>query len=221
MKILAMIPARMGSQRLKNKNLQKIGGISLVAHAIRRSKQAAVFDEIWVNSEHDEIWRIAEQEGVYFHKRPVELANDVATSEDYIYEFLKIHSCDYIFQVHTIDPMLNVDQIKKFVRFMTTSNYDVMLTVIDEKIECVSGGEPINFTFDKKTNSQELQPVQRITWSIAGWCSHIFIAAYEAGKCATYAGKIKFYSVDRPAGHIIKTEEDLCFVQALYKYYES
>ncbi|MHA2123645.1 MAG: cytidylyltransferase domain-containing protein, partial [Promethearchaeota archaeon] len=53
-----MIPARMGSQRLKQKNLQEINGIPLIVHAIRKSIAAHVFDEIWVNSEHPKFGEI-------------------------------------------------------------------------------------------------------------------------------------------------------------------
>ena len=74
---IAMIPARMGSQRLKQKNLRELAGVPLITRAIRKCRAAGVFDEIWVNSEHDAFGDIAREEGVGFHKRPEELANNV------------------------------------------------------------------------------------------------------------------------------------------------
>jgi len=47
-----MIPARMGSQRLKLKSLRDLGGVPLITRAIRKCMAAGVFGEIWVNSEH-------------------------------------------------------------------------------------------------------------------------------------------------------------------------
>ena len=202
---LAMIPARMGSQRLKEKNLQHINGISLITHAIRKSIAAGIFDEIWVNSEHQKFSEIAEQEGVFFHQRPPELANNNATSEDFIYEFLKTHPCDYLFQVHSIAPLLTSKQLTEFVNYMINSDYDVLLSVVNEQIECAIDCQPINFSFETKTNSQELKPIQRITWSETGWKSKTFVKAVEDKKCATYAGKVGFYPIDRLGGHIIKT----------------
>ena len=51
---IAMIPDRMGSQRLKHKNIRLLGGIPLITRAIRKCNQANIFDEIWVNSEHSD-----------------------------------------------------------------------------------------------------------------------------------------------------------------------
>ena len=213
---VAMIPARMGSQRLKQKNLRQLAGIPLITHAIRKCCAARVFDEIWVNSEHPSFGEIADQEGVHFHHRPSELASDSATSEDFIYEFLMRHRCNQLFQVHSIAPLLTADQTTHFVNFMIDSDYDVLLSAVNEQIECAMDGKPINFCFDRKTNSQALKPIQRITWSITGWQSATYMTAYEAGRCATYAGNVGFYTIDRLAGHIVKTEEDLCIAQALF-----
>lgn len=206
---IAMIPARMGSQRLTKKNLRELGGVPLITRAIRKSKDAGVFDEVWVNSEDDIFGEIAAEEGVQFHKRPAELANNVATSEQFVYEFLTKHECDRLFQVHSIAPLLGAERVAEFVRAMEKTGCDVQLSCTLEQIECAIGGEPINFSFEEKTNSQELQPIQRVTWSITGWTRKTYIAACEAGKTATYAGTRAFFPITRAEGHIIKTEEDL------------
>ena len=133
---IGMIPARMGSQRLKKKNFRELAGVPLITRAIRKCVEADAFDEIWVNSEDEAFGAIAESEGVRFHKRPPELANDVATSEQFIHEFLVAHECDYIFQVHSIAPLLTADEVAAFVRALTRSDNDVLLSCVLEQIEC-------------------------------------------------------------------------------------
>jgi CMP-N-acetylneuraminic acid synthetase len=169
-----------------------------------------------VNSEHPTFGQIAEQEGVFFHRRPDELASNTATSEDFVYEFLKAHPCEYLIQVHSIAPLLTAEQVGEFVRFMRNSDYDVLLSIVNEQIECAFQDQPINFSFDVKTNSQELRPLQRITWSITGWRASTYVAAYKQGRCATYAGQVGFFPIDRLGGHIIKTEKDLEIAEALW-----
>lgn len=220
MKIIAMIPARLGSQRLKQKNLQPFRGLPLITHAVRKAKVSEVFDEIWINSEAENFSDIAEQEGVNFHKRPKELADNNATSEDFVYEFLKAHECDYIVQLHSIAPLLSVNDTKRFTSELGKGTADVLLSVENVQIECAFKNIPVNFSYDKKTNSQELDPIQRITWSITGWKRDSYMKAYESNKCATYSGNVQYFEIDRLASHIIKTKKDLDMAEALYELME-
>lgn len=212
---IAMIPARMGSQRLKQKNLRTIGGVPAITRAIRKCQAAGCFDAIWVNAEHERFGAIAAEEGVQFHKRAENLADHVATSEEYIHDFLSAHACERLFQVHSIAPLLTISQIRGFAEHMMTAAVDTLLSCTLEQIECAYENAPVNFTFAEKTNSQDLQPIQRVTWSITGWRSATFLEAANAGRTATYAGDVGFYAIDRLGGHIIKTEEDLQIAEAL------
>ena len=212
---LAMIPARMGSQRLKQKNLRELAGVPLLVRAIRKCRAAGCFDEIWVNSEHDTFGELAAAEGVGFHKRPEALANNTATSEQFVHEFLTVHPCERVFQVHSIAPLLTAGQVRDFVAAMAEGGEDTLLSCTHEQIECALDGAPVNFSFTEKTNSQELRPVQRVSWSITGWRREAYLAAFDAGKTATYAGRVGFHVLNRMAGHIIKTEEDLRIAEAL------
>ena len=213
---IAMIPARMGSQRLKHKNLALLRGEPLIVHAIRKCRDAGVFDEIWVNSEHPAFGELAEQEGVRFHPRPAHLADNNATHEQFVAEFLEHHPCDYLFQVHSIAPLLTIADLRRFAEEMKKGENDVLLAVVDEPLEAFCRGVPVNFTFAKKSNSQDLDPVRRITWAVTAWRRGTFLAAARAGECATYAGKVGMISINRMAGLAIKTAEDLALADALY-----
>ncbi|MGF1448122.1 MAG: cytidylyltransferase domain-containing protein [Opitutales bacterium] len=221
MNCLAMIPARMGSQRLARKNLRALDGVPLITRAIRKCQQAACFDSIWVNSEDRAFAAIAEAEGVHFHLRPDALGSHTATSEDYIAEFLQAHPCDWIVQVHSIAPLLTVAEVQGFVDTCRHTQADVLLSAEHIQIECALAGNPINFSFAEKTNSQALEPVQRISWSITAWRRECFLRAKENDQCATYAGQVALVEVSPLAGHVIKTERDLEIAERLLALVES
>ena len=210
-----MIPARMGSQRLKEKNLRKLSGVPLITRAIRKCKEAGIFSEIWVNSEDAVFGEIAAAEEVPFHQRPAFLGNNRSTSEQYIAEFLKKHPCDYVVQVHSIAPLLSVAEIREFAGALGRDEFDSLLSIVNMQIECVYRSQPVNFSYTEKTNSQELEPVQRLSWSICAWRRRTYLKARAAGNCATYSGKVGFHPVSALAGHIIKTEQDLKIAEAL------
>ncbi len=210
-----MIPARLGSRRLSRKNLRDFGGIPLIARAIRKCLVARVFDEVWVNSEAEEICAIAGEEGARFHRRPESLANDRATSEDFVREFLEARDCARMVQVHSIAPLLGAARVAEFAKAFEAAPADTMLSYVPERIECAYENEPVNFSFDQKTNSQDLKPVQRIPWSITGWTRSVYLEAAARSETATYAGRIGWFALDRLEGHVIKTDRDLQFGEAL------
>ena len=188
---------------------------SLITRAIRKCQAAGVFDAIWVNSEHPAFGEIAAAEGVGFHQRPEALANNQATSEQFVAEFLQAHDCDFVVQVHSIAPLLTVAEVSDFVTVIKEDRVDCLLSADEVQIECAYRGQPVNFSFAEKTNSQDLAPVQRLSWSITAWRRSTYLAATAAGTCATYAGRVGFHPVSPLAGHVIKTERDLQIAEAL------
>lgn len=216
MKILAMIPARLGSQRLKKKNLAEFHGAPLIAHAVRKCVSVDAFDSVWINSESDVFRDIAEAEGAHFHQRPEHMGNNDATSEQFVAEFLRSRECDFVVQVHSIAPLLSASEIDSFVQKLQKNDVDTLFSVVSENLECLYQGEPVNFSWSEKTNSQDLQPIQRIVWAISAWRRETYLAAYDAKACATYSGNIGYVPVSRMAGHVIKVQEDLDMARALY-----
>ena len=53
MKIVAQIPARSGSQRVKDKNLRPLNGKPLISYVIEASKKIDFFHDIYVNTDCD------------------------------------------------------------------------------------------------------------------------------------------------------------------------
>ena len=210
-----LVPARLGSKRLPHKNLQKLNGVELVVRALRRAKSAQVFDEIWLSSESELFEEIAQREGVEFHRRDEWLGSDSATSEDFIVDFLRHHPTDFLIQLHSIAPLLSVEEIRGFVAEFERSEADSFFSVMNTRLECLFLGSPVNFSLETKTNSQEIQPVQEIVWSITGWRASSFLSTFKDGGCATYSGILGFFLISRFGAHVIKTQEDLDVAAAL------
>lgn len=97
-KVLAVIPARGGSKRLRRKNVLPLGGIPLVAWSIRAAKKSGVFCDVLVSTDDQEIAAVATAHGARVPwMRPAELASDTAS----VVEVL-IHELDrYEAMVHT------------------------------------------------------------------------------------------------------------------------
>ena len=84
-KTLAIVPARGGSKGIPRKNLQMVGGMSLVERAIQAAVSSGVVDEIVVTTDDEEISRHAEQCGAWVpYMRDKTLATDYASMIDVV-----------------------------------------------------------------------------------------------------------------------------------------
>lgn len=80
-KILAIIPARIGSKGLKKKNLRKIGKKSLVEYSVDIAKKSNYINKIAVSTDSSLIQKIAMQNNVWCKKlRPKKYATDKSST---------------------------------------------------------------------------------------------------------------------------------------------
>jgi pseudaminic acid cytidylyltransferase len=76
---LALIPARGGSKRLPRKNVLPFMGRPIIAWTIEAAREAALFDDIVVSTDDDEIAEVALACGAKLDRRRADLAGDEAT----------------------------------------------------------------------------------------------------------------------------------------------
>ncbi|MGL5336205.1 MAG: pseudaminic acid cytidylyltransferase, partial [Enterovibrio sp.] len=80
---VAIIPARGGSKRIKNKNIKEFNGKPIIAYSIEAAHLSGCFDKIFVSTDDEKIAQIAMQYGAQVpFMRPAALADDFATTAD-------------------------------------------------------------------------------------------------------------------------------------------
>jgi N-acylneuraminate cytidylyltransferase len=89
-KSLALIPARAGSKGVSGKNLRRLGGITLTAHAVRCAKETGLFDRIVVTTDGEPIAVEARREEAEVILRPEHLASDTANVVDVVAHTLDV-----------------------------------------------------------------------------------------------------------------------------------
>ena len=75
-RMIAMIPARLGSKRIPKKNLRYLGEKPLIQYPIDLALQIPEFESVWVNTESRELGYAAEKMGARFDERPPEFSAD-------------------------------------------------------------------------------------------------------------------------------------------------
>jgi len=87
---ICLIPARIGSKRLKKKNIINFYGKPLISHVIAEIQKSKIFDEIIVSTDSKIIKDISIKSGakIYF-KRPKKLCSDQSTTSEIINHSIK------------------------------------------------------------------------------------------------------------------------------------
>ncbi len=214
-----MIPARIGSQRLKLKNLALVGGSPLIYYSIDAAKNSKIFNKIFINSDHDVFGDVAKRYKVDFYRRPTFLGGSEIRSDDVILDFLlKNEEADILVWVNSIAPLQTAIQIEGAIKYFFDEKLDSLITVEEKQTHCTYKNMPINFDREGKfERTQDLIPVESFVYSLMIWRRTVFLESYAKYGHALFCGKFGTYAVDKLSSFIVKTEEDLNIVSALMK----
>ena len=135
-KVLAIIPARSGSKRLRNKNIRSFSGKPLIAYSIKAARQCNFIDRIIVDTDSKKIAEIARSYGAAVpFLRPARLASDSSQLADCLIYLLKAlerkegYLPTHLVILQATSPLRSVADIKKCWQMITTTNATTVLTI--------------------------------------------------------------------------------------------
>ena len=178
-RVLAIIPARKGSKRLKNKNLRDFCGEPLILKTIKAAIESKYIDQVLVSTDSEKIRNLALQNNVEApFLRPKYLANDTAKTIDVIFHALDYYKSnknnfDYCILLQPTSPLrtsLDIDNavknltknVKAIVSVCKTSHSPIWSNTLPENLSMS------NFIDGKFRNirSQDLPVYYQINGSI-------------------------------------------------------
>ena len=197
MKIVAMIPMRLGSTRIPKKNIRYLLDKPLMQYPIELAVSCERFESVWVNTESEKLRPFVERLGARFHMRPAELALSTATNREFTYEFLQHHPCDYVVMLNTTSPLIKPETLERFLDMVESGEYETIVSVVSEQVETFFNETPVNFTLETKINNQLLEPVEKIVWALTAWKRDVFMRIQEQGKNPVFQGKLGRFVVPK------------------------
>ena len=129
MKVLAIIPAKLDSTRLKNKNIREINGKPMVEYSIDYAKQSKYNPDIIISSENDILEEIANKNNIRFVRRSKEMCGDTEVVDVYID---LLNNIDEKYDIIVCLQPDNPDREKSLdycLDYMIKNNYDDIITV--------------------------------------------------------------------------------------------
>ena len=217
-KIIAMIPARIGSERLKYKNLALINGKPLISYAINSVKQSKLVDEVYINSDDNIFSEIASRYGINFYLRPKKLGSSKTLSDDVVNDFMIKHKSELLLWINPIAPLQDYKDIDKCISFFLKNKSDSLITVSNKKRHFYYNKKPVNFNIKNKFNkTQDLPPLEEFVYTIMMWRNKKFLHFYNKKNYALTCGKFITFPVKQPSGFIIKDSFDLKLAELILK----
>ncbi|MFB6956219.1 cytidylyltransferase domain-containing protein [Streptomyces sp. NPDC056309] len=155
-RVLAVIPARGGSKGVPAKNLAPVGGVPLVARAVRECRAARLVTDVVVSTDDQAIAAAARQAGAEVVLRPAAIAGDTATSEAAVLHAMDAHEAlhgapvDVVLLVQCTSPFLRSEDVDGVAGAVVEDGADTAVTVApfhgfvwrDAADDPVTAGEP-------------------------------------------------------------------------------
>lgn len=214
MKVIALVPIKLNSERVKEKNLRPFcDGKPLIQFILEALTASKKIDEIYVYCSSERIKKYL-IDGVKFLRRPEYLDENTSNCNDIIREFIKEVDSDYYVVSHATAPFTRPQSIDKCIESVVGSErYDSAFTV--EKIQTFmwKGGKPMNFDVDHFPRTQDLAPIYMETsgaFVFPKWVFEKYDRRVGVNPCLVEVEPMESIDID--------TEYDMTVAQSLYRY---
>lgn len=132
---VAIIPARKGSNRIKNKNIKKLNGIPVISYSIKLAIRSKLFKTVIVSTDCMKIAKISQKYGAeIFFLRPKYLSNDkVGTIEviSHAVNYLKKKNLlyNYVCCIYPVAPLINLRRFRNCYEILRSSKFNYVFPV--------------------------------------------------------------------------------------------
>lgn len=219
MSIVAIIPARGGSKGIKDKNMQEVGGVSLVGRAIRSAKLAQKIQEVYVSTDSPMIAEEAIRWGAKTIVRPSDLSTDESSSESAIEHAMgQIGEASIIVFIQCTSPFIKSTELDRAVEMIESGKYDSVFSAVEDYgfrwQEKDDGLEPLGHNIEKRPRRQELPNRFLETGAFYVFLSNAFM---EAG--SRFSGRVGHISVEKGFNIDVDDLEDLNRARTISKFF--
>lgn len=214
MKSACFIPIKAYSERIQGKNFRILNEKKLYEHIIDNVLKADCFDEVYVDTDSDEIFDYCRELNVTPIKRKSFLATNTANGNDLlVYHQKNYPEYDYYFQLFATAPYLQPQTITKcFEQLVFSALYDSCFTATAHKSFFWFHELPVNYRPDIMPRTQDMEAVYEETTGLYGITKEALV------KYATRIGKSPYiHVVDKFEAVDINTEDDLIVAELIGK----
>lgn len=176
-RVACFIPIKHNSKRVVGKNLRTLGDKPLYRHTLDIVKNMDCFDNVYVDTDSDEIITYCKNNNIKTIERLPELLEDSATGNDLFNHWINTKpNYDIYYQIHVTCPFMTEKSIQGCVDTLVKNNkYDSVFSAIEEKSWYWFDGKPVNYNPANFGRSQDAKGVVRETTCLYGIRKNAFL----------------------------------------------
>jgi CMP-N-acetylneuraminic acid synthetase len=165
--IVAIVPIRKGSQRIKNKNFRAFGDKNLLEIKLNSLKKVKLIDKIVVSTDSDLAIKIAKKNGVSYHVREKFYASSKCSNSQFFENLALSIKGDFLMYTPCTAPLIKHQTINNFIKKFVSvyPKYDSMNTTNYVKEHLWLNNKPLNYDPGKSPNTQDLPDILKLTYS--------------------------------------------------------
>lgn len=157
MKIVAFIPAKGASNRIQSKNLKLLDGKPLFLHTLEKLINCDFIDEVYLDTESQEIIDTASEVECKILKRSTDLASNKTDGNKLFLNEVENVEADIYIQILGTSPFISIDKIKEGVDVLRNDDkYDSAVLVRKERQYTWSKSGP-KYNIENIPNSVDLE----------------------------------------------------------------
>lgn len=217
--VVAIIPARGGSVGIARKNLQRVGGETLVARAVHSARVAASIHRVVVSTDDAEIADDARRAGAFVVSRPADLATFTASSESALLHTMGAldSPISIVVMLQATSPFIDPRDLDAAVSRVSAGEADVVFAAVATPVFLwrpaggpAAGWEGVNHDAAVRARRQDLPPQVAETGAFyAMRASGLLVAEHR------FFGRVEPLVVDERFAVDIDTEVQLEIARAL------
>ncbi|MFW5708482.1 MAG: acylneuraminate cytidylyltransferase, partial [Bacteroidota bacterium] len=181
-------------------------------------RNAELIDEVYLNTESEQLGRFGEDLGINYLKRPEALAADDIVLDQLTNFFLEQVDADIIGMVNPVCPLTTSEDIDNAIRYYRENDCDTLIAARCEQLHAFMGDRPLNFDTSKMIPmTQDLEPVKLVSWNFCFWNPQVFRKSFAEKGCGVFSGKVALFPVDKLKAIKISEESDFQIASAIMK----
>ena len=167
---VCFIPIKKRSTRVPSKNLRRLNGKPLFKYIVDVAKQSEAFDDIYIDTDSEEIKEYCIKNNLNIIDRDPALAEDSANGNDLLNHWYEMYpDYDYYFQLFATSPFTKSKTIKDCIRILhTDDSIDSIFTANENCGWYWFNGKPINYNPKILPRSQDAKKVFNETTALYG-----------------------------------------------------